>query len=569
MVSLSIGDVETRHSSNLAFCSGAGATSFTQVVANFINREGHFISRCSRAEAALLSKAGLLPEHESITAETKCKLKQALEDSSGPGGLFHIDTNSCPTRDGPSTPLHLFMKDFKQQEAAAGCKLPRIGKELWDILRAEFHKLTDRRKHQYQQQSEHASSLRRIRSEVKRQSSSQSRSSEPSDDPHNDDAATGGSQLESANCSPNAAVTVMDMSVLASKPLGAGDCLNDLRLDICKGQMVAAADSADKNNLSSSHLILDRDVASLPVTAQQLEDAERQARTAGLTRHAQCKKFAAGVQSIAGPSGQDDVFPETVNYRGHCGQFCRLVCHHEAASLAKRFSDTLNAMMKACGSPSDAAMADMVLGITIRGSETQFDRCDRFFLVTALSSQSGTHKPDQVFVQLECVTSRPEYPYQGCLLRFKLVDPITQDLRLKAPMDRGNGCGRFCLFTADELTKLVLYQALPQQSDCARLPMDIRISQLDYSDESLSVIRTLGLKSDKTWLLHRASSSQAVAENASQVAGMTATGKAKASLVAKCFGFCCSTKSGNLPVNQFIDQTARGGGGQPTNQPAD
>ncbi|CAE8581461.1 unnamed protein product [Polarella glacialis] len=379
MVSLSIGDVETRHSSNLAFCQGAGATSFTQVVANSINREGHFISRCSRAESALISKAGLSPERRGIVAETQCQLKQALENSSG--GLFQIDTRSGAARDGPSSPIHLFMKDFKQHEAAVGCKLPSIGKEFWDIVRAAFHQLPDRRKQQYQQQSEHASSLRRIRTTIKKASSTEALCSVPSNDHGSHDAAADGNQLEIANISPHAAVTLMDMSVLASKPLRAGDCLNDLRSDICQGQVEAVAgskDSKDSNDLSSSHLILDRNIASLPITAQQLQDAEHQARKAGLTRHAQSKKFGAGVQCIAGPSGQGDVFPETVTYRGHCGQFCRLVCSHEAASLAKRFGDQLNAIMKACGSPSGASMADVVLGITLRGSERQVDRCDLF-----------------------------------------------------------------------------------------------------------------------------------------------------------------------------------------------
>ncbi|CAE7192429.1 unnamed protein product [Symbiodinium sp. CCMP2456] len=216
-----------------------------------------------------------------------------------------------------------------------------------------------------------------------------------------------------------------------------------------------------------------------PVSEQMLETIACHQRKRGVSSAAAVAQFDLEMERIARPPADAEVFPKKVCYESCCGYQCRNSGEHDRISLHCKLVEAARADLLCAFTVIDAAKRNIVR---------------EYAWVTAPSARSGVHKPDQVFVCADDVTSsfgsardRPAAvanAFAGLRLMLSTV-PYVECKRewLPSTGDAGQPVGRLRMYTTDAFAFYLLGLLTSPEDLTPRTPGEVVVDRLAFEDE--------------------------------------------------------------------------------------
>jgi hypothetical protein len=492
MVSMSIADVECRHSWTNHFVSPDGNTSFHQTCAQFINRESHFLSLAAVAQA----KAEATMLADSQQQGRNLGDKQAV--TPGPGAkMFKIkdQTTSKQKQARGMSAIHIFRKELLRSDCDhLDIQQQPCQKDSWARVKQEFGSLPADQKALYGR-------LSKISWDEARYKQCQ----EAEGRAMNEVVCNSGHAMVQPCPAPPALgqslvrehrmlnATMISLSSLQPEEINDVDELRSTILDAMTSlDCVVPTESPEALH---SRLLDDNKLQSLPVSEECLSETWAAFRAKGLTLKGSYAKFAKNTQKVASAPSDKDVFPRVVNYRGSCGQLCRQGNPHTRIMYHTLIAQALESMARKHGKPQQITQDDILLSVEVHCESLPGKPVYLFAFVTAPSAQSGHHKPDRVYTLLRysdddiaCVAS----PFQGLLLTLDVLPAVAPVLMPIAPFDRGCSTGAFRMLVAEELVEHILCCADRDSFLCQLVPDRIILHEVFFC-------RSLSVSSENCW----------------------------------------------------------------------
>ncbi len=448
---LSMADVEAMHSQN----RNLSGSSFASVASKFTNTEANRI----------VEEAEKLQSTSSTKKGTSNARKQNFK--SGNGGIKISVKGRCEAKSKAMSAFEHFRCRYIEMKRRFE-KVNPATKEFWSQVRAAYAELTDAEKEVYQRmaaQSQEAAHSKRL--QQKR-------------------VAEEGVVEPCGSSLPSSAIMPFDQSTSVHAQVIPLDELCALLPHTRPSEMKSIVqEKLQKTPLENKKILQHK----YPLCEATLERAWQTQLGNCKSDHATFKERQRESESIGRPDSENDTFPKRVLHESFCGEQCRHFGEQSRIALHVSVLQLFQDVVAYLGGTKQVVQNDSLCAFEV--FHTGDSSCFEFAFITAASSQSGTHRPEQVFCCLDPVAISRDviinggFRFEGLTLALSTlmhVQPSEHEYFKAQPVQSG----RLRMYTSDLFAAHLL--DLPIKEDPQLDAVHVVVHHLDFIDVSPSAV---------------------------------------------------------------------------------